>query len=168
MLSRNLYRIIVNHDSWHLTLTLRLRRIGNEVQRYLIDLPLLLHALPQEDHMMHKQASEASSSSLSLQLTLKLTLPVHKAFETQAYAPNAMPTIPPPPLGKVLSRLLNPILHPQQYRRLPLIQLAKLIVLEELVRKRLLIALLHCLCEVGEEEVLALLDEGGIEVAVGG
>ena len=68
---------------------------------------------------------------------------------------------------KILPLLLNPLLDPQQQRRLPLIKLTQLIVLEQFIRKRVLVALLDGFGQVNEELVLARRLEGGVEVAVG-
>lgn len=79
------------------------------------------------------------------------------------------PLIPTPstPLRKILPLLLDRILHPQQNRRLPLIQLTQLIELKQLIRKRLLIALLDRFRQIGQQLVFARGREGRIQVAVG-
>ena len=68
---------------------------------------------------------------------------------------------------KILPVLLNPILHPQQNRRLPLIQLTQLIKLKQLVGKNLLIALLHRARQIDQQLMFSCRSEGGVEVAVG-
>lgn len=58
-------------------------------------------------------------------------------------------------LRKVLLRLLDTALDPQQKGRLPLVQLAELVKLEKLISELLLITCLHGLDQVHEELVLS-------------
>ena len=75
--------------------------------------------------------------------------------------------MPAYPLREIFSFLLNPILHPQQDRRLPFIQLAQLIELEEFIGKGFLVALFNGLGQIDEELVLPRGGEGLVEISVG-
>lgn len=66
----------------------------------------------------------------------------------------------------IFGTLLNLSLNPQQQRRLPLIQLAHLIVRIQLVRELLLVALLNSCHKVHEQLVLSLTCKCGVHVAV--
>lgn len=69
-------------------------------------------------------------------------------------------------LREVFFRLLNAALDTQQKSGLPLVQLAKLVELEQLIGKRFLIATLHGLEQVDEKLVLAGRGKGGIDFTV--
>lgn len=69
-------------------------------------------------------------------------------------------------LRKVLLRLLNAVLDPQQDSSLPLVQLAQLIELEQLVSEEFLVTGLHRLQQIHKELVLACRSEGGVKFAV--
>lgn len=66
----------------------------------------------------------------------------------------------------ILSTLLNLALNPQQQRRLPLIQLAHLIIRIQLVRELLLVALLDSPHEIHEQLMLPLACKCRVHVAV--
>lgn len=59
-------------------------------------------------------------------------------------------------LGEVLLFLLDIALHPQQQGSLPLVQLAELVELEQLIGEHLLVLAFDSLEEVDEELVLSL------------
>lgn len=68
--------------------------------------------------------------------------------------------------GKVVLCIFYRILHPYQDGRLPLIQLADLIVLEQFVRKLLLALSLDSLTQIRQKHVFSLRGKAGVHVAV--
>lgn len=69
-------------------------------------------------------------------------------------------------LRKVLALLLDTFLHPKQQRCLPLVQLAHLIELEQLVCELLLVTFFHSFRQISQQLVLSCLREAWIEVAI--
>ncbi len=70
-------------------------------------------------------------------------------------------------LRKVLLRLFDSVLDPQQKGSLPLVQLTELIELEELIGKAFLIPGFYSLEQVDEELVLPGGSKGRVDLAVG-
>ena len=69
-------------------------------------------------------------------------------------------------LREIFTSFLNSPLDPQQQCRLPLVQLAHLIILEQLISEDFLVAILNRRCQVTQKLVLPLLAEAGIQLPV--